>query len=89
MEVFRTPIPWQECEFVSMANAARIAGRSHGWVRECITAGELSARRLPTGGPPVVSVASLRALLRAAGYIDGAEVPAGRRPALRLVTSNE
>lgn len=88
MEVCRQPINWRACRYVSMANAARIAGRSPGWVRECITAGDLSAWRLPTGGPPVVSVSSLRAFLGEAQPIEPHAVRAGRRPTLRLVSDN-
>lgn len=86
METQRKPIDWRDCRFVSMANAARIAGRTHGWVRECITGGELDAWRLPTGGPPVVTVQSLRALLEEAQPVEPHAVPAGRKPALRLIT---
>ena len=83
----RKPIPWRECEFVSMANAARIAGRSPAWVRRALCIGDLQARTLPTGGPPVVTVASLAELLDASQPAAGENIKPGVRRSLRLVTS--
>ncbi|SFP31525.1 hypothetical protein [Tranquillimonas alkanivorans] len=88
MSTLRAPLCWRDCEYVSAANAARIAGRTPGWVRGAIVAGELRAVRLPTGGPPVVTVESLVRLLDSAAPLDGPAVPAGRRSPLRLVADN-
>ncbi|WP_131618154.1 hypothetical protein [Roseivivax marinus] len=87
MRVKQSPVDWRECQFVSIANAARIAGREPGWAREAIAAGHLEAVRLPTGGPAVVTVASLRLFLDAAR--EAAPVHQGERgPSLRVVASN-
>ncbi|GLT12070.1 hypothetical protein GCM10007928_43030 [Sulfitobacter porphyrae] len=88
MEVFKAPIHWRQCRYVSMANAARISGRGPGWVREAITVGTLSAVRLPTGGPPVVKVQSLLRLLDAAEPLKTDRVPAAGGVKLRLAASN-
>lgn len=82
----RKPLDWRDCEFVSMANAARIAGRAPGWAQELVTFGSLEARRLPCGGPPVITTASLARFLDAAEPIHRVRPVNGRRPALRVVT---
>lgn len=69
MQVLQRPIDWKDCEFVSLSNAARIAGRSPTWVRGAICTGDLEGVRLPTGGPEVVTVKSLVALLERAERI--------------------
>lgn len=88
MRTLTAPVDWRDCQFISLANAARIAGRSPGWVRGAVTAGDLIAMRLPTGGPPVVTVESLAALLDASTPVPAERVPAGRRSPLQLVVSN-
>lgn len=88
MHLRKSPVAWHECEFVSLSNAARIAGRAEGWTREAITSGRLKAVRLPTGGPPVVTVSSLRRLLSEVEPVASENAPAPRRPALRLVATN-
>jgi hypothetical protein len=59
-ETFRS---WRDCEFVSMAEAARIVGRSKSWTQRAVCTGDLEAVWLPTGGPEVVTVASLARLI--------------------------
>lgn len=81
----RKPLNWRECDFVSMANAARIAGRAPGWAQELVTVGALEARRLPSGGPPVITTASLARFLDAAEPIHRGQPVPGQRPALRIV----
>lgn len=90
MQVLQKPIDWRDCEFVSLSNAARIAGRSPTWVRGAICTGDLEGVRLPTGGPEVVTVASLVALLERAERIrQRAEgVRGNAAPHLSLVHSN-
>lgn len=88
MKLLSDPLDWRSCEYVSMANASRIAGRSAGWARGAVTAGDLDVVYLPTGGPPVVTVASLARLLDGTRPLPGHEVGPGRRPVLRLVHSN-
>lgn len=86
--VSRKPLDWRSCEFVSLSNAARIAGRAPGWAQELVTTGELECKRLPCGGPPVVTVRSLANFLeRAQPAVRLTQKQAGR-PALRLVTNN-
>ena len=70
MQTARTLIDWRDCEFVSLANAARIAGRTPSWARNAICTGDLEAVKLPTGGPEVVTVESLRALLQRARQVE-------------------
>ena len=79
---------WRQCEYVSLSAAARIAGRSPGWARRALCTGDLEAFRLPTGGPPVVSVASLARLLNAATPIRGEDVRPGMRRSFSVVASN-
>jgi len=88
MSICRQTLPWQRCQYVSLANTAKIAGRSHGWVRRAVQTGHLDAFELATGGPPVVSVVSLRNLLAASKPIEPHAVPAGRRAPLRVVADN-
>lgn len=81
-------LPWREREFISIGDAALIVGRSRTCVENLITAGQLDARRLPSGGPAVVTVASLLQ------YVDAAEPLAPRvfaataRTPLKLVVDN-
>jgi hypothetical protein len=63
MEHSRTPRDWKDCEFLSLAEAARVVGRSSTWTRAAICIGELEAVYLPTGGREVVTVKSLKALV--------------------------
>lgn len=86
MDVCKQILPWEQCHFVSLANAARIAGRSHGWVRRAVRAGELDAFELTTGGPPVVTVRSLQRFLSEAEPVEPHLVPAGRRTPLRVIS---
>lgn len=89
MQTLRQPLDWRACEYVSLANAARIAGRSPNWVRGAICTGDLEGVQLPTGGPEVVTVKSLVALLDRATRINRqAEEVRGRAPHLQLVTCN-
>jgi hypothetical protein len=53
------PADWRFREFVSLAEAGRIVGRSRQWAAGAVEMGHLEGVRLPTGGPPVVTVASL------------------------------
>lgn len=66
MENSRKPLGWlgwQDCQFLSLAEAARVVGRSPTWTRNAICTGELEAVYLPTGGREVVTVKSLQALV--------------------------
>ncbi|MEC7763737.1 MAG: hypothetical protein VX874_17670 [Pseudomonadota bacterium] len=80
------PLDWRSCEYVSMANASRIAGRSPGWAQELVTFGALKAFRLPSGGPPVVTVESLAAFLDGAEPVPVLKRASGERPHLKVVT---
>ena len=59
MTTLRTPIDWRQCEYVSLSNAGRIAGKSATWARGAICTGDLQAVRLPNGGAEVITVQSL------------------------------
>lgn len=63
MEHSRKPLDWQDCEFLSLTDAARVVGRSPTWARAAICTGDLEAVYLPTGGREVVTVKSLKALV--------------------------
>lgn len=63
MEHSRKPLDWQDCEFLSLTEAARVVGRSPNWTRAAICTGDLEAVYLPTGGREVVTVRSLKALV--------------------------
>lgn len=82
------PIDCRSCEFVSLANAARIAGREPGWASDLVTAGVLEARRLPSGGPPVVTVESLARFLDDAHPVERSMIRKSDEPPLRLVICN-
>lgn len=91
MRVLREQIDWRDCEFVSLANASRIAGRGPNWVRRAICVGDLEAVKLPTGGPEVVTVASLRALLERSRRVEREalrEAGKPRPPYLTVVSSD-
>jgi hypothetical protein len=78
---FEARLPWREREFVSLSDAALIVGRSRTWVESEMVAGRLKFRRLPSGGPAVVTVASLRRLVDASEPVrvrDFAEAPTRR-----------
>ena len=82
---------WRDYEFVSMAEAARIVGRTPSWTRRAIVTGDLEAVVLPTGGPEVVTVRSLAALIDRAGPavpVFNLDRGAPGAPALRLVVDN-
>lgn len=81
-------LPWRECAFVSITAAADIVGRTRGWVDRQIVAGRLEARCLPTGGPVVITTASLARMIdRARPIMDYA--PAPERTKLRLIVCND
>jgi hypothetical protein len=63
MEHSGKPLDWQDCEFLSLTDAARVVGRSPTWARAAICTGDLEAVYLPTGGREVVTVKSLKALV--------------------------
>ena len=63
MSTLRTPVTWEACEYLSLSDAGRIAGKSAAWARGAVCTGDLEAVRLPTGGRDVVTVRSLKALL--------------------------
>ena len=93
--IHTAPVHWRDCQFVTAANAARIAGRDAAWVLSCLSAGTLEGYRLPAaGGAWCVSSDSLARLLDRAERIDPATVepsPRGGRkgaPVLRLVVDN-
>jgi hypothetical protein len=60
MRVALAVIDWRDCEFVSLANASRIVGRESGWARNAAAMGELEAVQIPTYGPLVITVCSLK-----------------------------
>jgi hypothetical protein len=92
-EICRT---WLDYELVSLAEAARMVGRTSCWTRRAIVTGDLEAVVLSTGGPEVVTVRSLDALVdrveRPEGVLEAfaAKLASGRRGvrALRLVVDN-
>ncbi|MBX9847492.1 MAG: hypothetical protein K2Z80_37520 [Xanthobacteraceae bacterium] len=55
--------PWRERAFVSLAEAAAIAGRSYTWARNRTVDGTLEVRRLSMDGLTLVTVASLAKLI--------------------------
>lgn len=55
--------PWRGRAFVSLAEAAAIAGRSYTWARNRTVDGTLDARRLALDGLTLVTVASLAKLI--------------------------
>ncbi|SEH79515.1 hypothetical protein SAMN05216228_100850 [Rhizobium tibeticum] len=48
-----------DANFLTLAEAAKIAGRSYSWARDCAVDGRLDARRFSSGGKIHVTVASL------------------------------
>lgn len=85
MEPLRKPLEWHECEYLSVANAARVVGRSATWARAAICTGDLEAVRLPTGGPEVVSVKSLLALISRSRHLPKDEARRAKAGHLHLV----
>ena len=63
MRALRKPIIWHQCNFVSLTNAGRIAGKSAAWARGAVCTGDLQAVRLPNGGTEVITVKSLTEFL--------------------------
>jgi hypothetical protein len=63
MTALRQPIDWRQCDFISLTNAGRVAGKSAAWARGAVCTGDLEAVRLPNGGVEVVTVKSLAAFL--------------------------
>lgn len=88
MHARKPVLPWREREFVTVAEAAAIAGRSTTWVRNQFVVGALDERRLPTGGPTVVTVASLARLVDGARPVEPIAPGPRRQAALRIVVDN-
>lgn len=88
MQTLKKPIDWRACAYVSASNAARIAGRTHGWVRGAVTSGQLTAVQLPTGGPPVITVSSLARLIAEAQPVPQRDVRLCARPNLRVIADD-
>lgn len=63
MTALRAPIDWRQCEYISLTNAGRVAGKNAAWARGACCTGDLQAVRLPSGGAEVVTVKSLAAFL--------------------------
>ncbi|MES2335195.1 MAG: hypothetical protein V4551_11040 [Pseudomonadota bacterium] len=59
MTALRKPIDWRQCDFISLTNAGRVAGKSAAWARGAVCTGDLQAVRLPNGGAEVITVKSL------------------------------
>lgn len=78
-------VPWRMREFVTVAEAASIVGRSPSWIRDRAGEGRLTAVRLQRAGGLLITVESLRRLVAEA---EPARLPAPRRPALALVSDN-
>ena len=77
---------WRELGAVTLAQAARIAGRSYSWARDRAVDGSLDAIELPTG-PLVVTTASLDALLLRQRRASRSNMKRGCH--LRLVVNND
>jgi hypothetical protein len=80
MTALRKPIEWRQCEFLSLTNAGRVAGKSAAWARGAVCTGDLQAVRLPNGGAEVVTVRSLAAFLDRARPVRAEDFGEGRMP---------
>lgn len=77
-------------EFLTLSDAARIAGRSYSWARtRALLDGRLDVRRFTPGGITYVTSKSLSRLLDTERKQDAKPARRhGRRPRLRLVIDN-
>ena len=82
------PADWRFREFVSLAEAGRICGRSRQWAAGAVEMGHLEGVRLPTGGPPVVTVGSLVRLTDQA-KCQAVERPRSTPAPLELIVNND
>lgn len=92
-EVRSAIIPWQECEYVTPRNAARILGLRPGALNDRIGSEELDAMTLPGGRQIVITVESVLRLIKRAEHAQltarkEAKRQSKARP-LRLVVSNQ
>lgn len=80
-------IPWRDRVYVSVGEAAQILARSQDWIRARLGEGRLDARQLQSGGPVVVTVASLERFI---DRVETAATPpaAFTKPGLYLVVNN-
>lgn len=90
-----TPTPvshFEPAEFLTLAEAAKIAGRSYSWARDHAIMGRLDIRHSTAGGPVHVSAASLLRVIEAERKTAETQSQAGRgrrRAHLRLVVDND
>ncbi len=77
--------------FFTLAQAARLAGRSYSWARERALYGRLDCRRFTPGGPTRVTADSLMRLIEAERKTATTQTlkrETGHRSYLRLVVNN-
>ena len=85
----KTYVPWRDRAFLSVNEAAQIMARSPDWIRARLGEGRLDGRQLQSGGPVVVTVASL---VRFIDRVETAATPpvvCATRPRLYLAVSND
>lgn len=82
MRVDATPTP---TELLTLSEAARIAGRSYSWARDCATDGRLKTCRALDGRKIRVTTASLLNLLKDERRLCAS---GSRRQHIRLVVDN-
>lgn len=76
--------PATPTEHLTLSEAARIAGRSYSWARDCATDGRLEACRADDGRKIQVTTASLLNLLKA----ECRRAVSSRRQHIRLIVDN-
>lgn len=69
-------IPWRDRVFVTIAEAGQIFARSPAWVRDRASEGRLELANVSRGGPLVVTVASVAALVDELTPDAGQDAPA-------------
>lgn len=84
MTALRKPIDWRQCEYLSLTNAGRVAGKSAAWARGAVCTGELEAVRLPNGGAEVIRVQSLLDFLKRSRPISAADLANARPPTMAV-----
>lgn len=85
-----TPLE-KTADFLTLSQAARIAGRSYSWARDRTIGGHLEQRRFSPGGVLHVTAESLSRLLeleRKQAARPGSRAMRNRRSHLRLVIDN-
>lgn len=82
-------VPWRERAFVTPAETAEIFARSLDWVRNRAGEGCLDLRRLSRGGPVVITVDSVVALIERTGRCPRPTKTSPEASHLRLVVDND